>query len=288
MAKDGVMPKQFSFRGDRLAFSNGIIFLGVSSAVLLLIFNADTHRIIPLYAFGVFTAFTLSQAGMVMYARRKKLAGWHTAQLINGIGAFVTSAVALIVLATRFSEGAWLSIVVMLAVALLLWRIRNHYKDAEMQLGLGLTTTAGTTERAYAAGAGRIQSVIIPVDRIDRAVLRTVAYARSISPNAVAVHVTDERESADELKRHWEQAIPDTPLHVVESPYRSLVEPIVAYVEGLDRTRPGGLVTVVLPEFVPKHFWQKPLHNQLSARLKKALINRPNTVVIDVPYHLSH
>ena len=176
----------------------------------------------------------------------------------------------------------------MIIVALVLWRIRIHYKDAAQQLGLGLTTTEGTTERAYAAGSGRQMNVIIAVDRIDRAVLRTVAYARSISPSAVAVHVTDERESADELKRQWELAIPDTPLHVVESPYRSLVEPIVAYIDGLERTRPGGVITVVLPEFVPKHFWQKPLHNQLSLRLKKALINRPNTVVIDVPYHFTH
>jgi hypothetical protein len=287
MARDGVMPKQFTFRGDRLAFSNGIIFLGVASAALLAVFNADTHRIIPLYAFGVFTAFTLSQAGMVLYARRNKRPGWRGAQLINGLGATVTAVVALIVLGTRFAEGAWLSIVVMVLVALVLWRIRNHYKDAELQLGVGMTTDEGATERAYAASS-RQQSVIIPVDRLDRAVLRTVAYARSISPGAVAVHVAGEAEQAEQLRRQWERSIPDTPLHVVESPYRSLVEPIVAYVEGLDRARPGGVVTVVLPEFVPKHFWQKPLHNQLSVRLKKALINRPNTVVVDVPYHFTH
>jgi amino acid transporter len=287
MARDGVMPKQFTFRGDRLAFSNGIIFLGVASALLLLIFNADTHRIIPLYAFGVFTAFTLSQAGMVVYARRNRLPGWHGAQVINGLGATVTGLVALIVLGTRFTEGAWLSIVVMVAIALVLQIIKNHYLDAEQQLAVGMTTTEGTTERAYAS-TNRQQSVIIPVDRLDRAVLRTVAYARSISPSAVAVHVADEAGEADELKRQWERSVPDTPLHVVESPYRSLVEPIVAYVEGLDRARPGGVITVVLPEFVPKRFWQKPLHNQLSVRLKKALINRPNTVVVDVPYHFTH
>jgi len=288
MARDEVMPKQFSFRGDRLAFSNGIIFLGITSAAVLIAFSAETHKIIPLYAFGVFTAFTLSQAGMVVHWNRHKEPGWRSAQIINAVGAVVTAVVAVIIVATKFTHGAWLSIAIMIIVALVLWRIRIHYKDAAQQLGLGLTTNEGTTERAYAAGGGRQMNVIIPVDRIDRAVLRTVAYARSISPSAVAVHVTDERESADELKRQWELAIPDTPLHVVESPYRSLVEPIVAYVEGLDRTRPGGVVTVVLPEFVPKHFWQKPLHNQLSVRLKKALINRPNTVVIDVPYHFTH
>jgi hypothetical protein len=286
MAKDGVMPKQFTFRGDRLAFSNGIIFLGVASAVLLVIFNADTHAIIPLYAFGVFTAFTLSQSGMVIYARRNRLPGWRGAQLINGVGAAVTAFVALVVLSTRFVEGAWLSIVVMGAIALLLQVIRNHYRDAEVQLGAGMTTSEGATERAYAS-SNRQQSVIIPVEGLDRATLRAVAYARSISPSAVAVHVADEVGEADELKKQWERSIPDTPLRVVESPYRSLVEPIVAYVEGLDRARPGGVVTVVLPELMPKHFWQKPLHNQLSVRLKKALMNRPNTVVVDVPYHFT-
>ena len=141
-------------------------------------------------------------------------------------------------------------------------------------------------EHFYVASAGRPQTVVVPVEKIDRATLRTIAYARTLSPNAVAVHVTDERESAEVLRRQWEESIPDMPLVVVESPYRSLVEPLMAYIEGMDRTQPNHMVTIVLSEFVPKRFWQKFLHNQQSLRLKKALINRPNTAIVEVPYHL--
>jgi hypothetical protein len=127
----------------------------------------------------------------------------------------------------------------------------------------------------------------VPVDEINRAVLRTIAYARTLSPHAVAVHVTDEFENAEALRQQWENSIPDTPLVVVESPYRSFIEPLLAYIEGMDRTQPNQMVTVVLPEFVPKRFWQRFLHNQLAVRLKQALVNRPNTVVVEVPYHLN-
>ena len=127
--------------------------------------------------------------------------------------------------------------------------------------------------------------MIVPVDEINRAVLRTLAYARTLSQSAVAVHVTDDREAAEALREEWDESIPDVPLVVVESPYRSLVEPMMAYIDGMDRTQPNHMVTVVLPEFVPKHFWERYLHNQLSQRLKEALVKRPNTAVIEVPFH---
>jgi amino acid transporter len=285
MARDGVMPKQFSFRGDRLAFSNGILVVGVLSCVLLVVFQADTHKLIPLYAFGVFTAFTLSQGGMVAHWYRHQEPGWRRAALVNFVGATATGVVAFIIGATKFMDGAWISMALMALLVLVMWRIRVHYSDANRQLGRGLTGAEPVADYFYGASAGRPQSVIVPVDEINRAVLRTMAYARTLSSNATAVHVTDERESADALRRQWEQSVPDVPLVVVESPYRSLVEPIIAYIEALDRTQPNQMVTVVLPEFVPKRFWQRFLHNQLSTRLKKALIDRRNTVVVDVPYH---
>ncbi len=286
MARDSAMPKQFAFRGDRLAFSNGIVMLGFASAAVLFVFGAETHKIIPLYAFGVFMAFTLSQAGMVIHWKRNPEPGSKRSAIVNGVGAVVTGVVAVIVGGTKFSHGAWLSIAIMFALAILCWWIRRHYEDAAEQLGTGLAGADGVAESFYIASAGRPQTVIVPVEKIDRAVLRTLAYARTLSPNAIAIHVTDERESAEELRRRWQESIPDMPLVVVESPYRSLVEPIMAYIDGVDRTQPNHMVTVVLPEFVPKHFWQKYLHNQLSLRLKKALINRRNTVIVDVPYHL--
>lgn len=285
MAADRVMPDQFAFRGDRLAFSNGIIVVGVLSSVLLIAFQAETHKLIPLYAFGVFTAFTLSQLGMVVHWRRVKERGWRRALLVNAVGATATGVVAIIIGATKFLDGAWLSMGFMALLVFVLWRIKLHYEDANGQLGRGLNEASGVAEHFYVASAGRPQTVIVPIENINRAVLRTVAVARTLSPNAIAVHVTDDREKAEELRAQWEQSIPDTPLDILYSPYRSLIEPIMTFIEGFDRAQPNHMVTVVLPVFVPKHFWERFLHNQLSLRLKKELEKRPNTVVVDVPYH---
>ncbi len=287
MASDGVMPKQFAFRGDRLAFSNGILVVGVLSAILLVLFGAETNRLIPLYAIGVFVAFTLSQLGMIVHWRRERTPGWRSATAVNTVGCIATGAVAIIITMTKFQEGAWLSLLTMAVLFALLWLIRAHYADAEGQLHAGMETDSGVAAQFYVASAGRPQTIIVPVEHIDRSVLRTISYARSLHHNVVAVHITDERERAEALRRQWDATIPDIPLVVVESPYRSLVEPMMAYIDGLDRTQPNQMVTVVLPEFVPKHFWQRFLHNQLPIRLKKALLARPNTVIIDVPYHFS-
>ena len=233
MAKDGVMPKQFAFRGDRLAFSNGIIVLGVASSAVLVVFHADTHKIIPLYAFGVFMAFTLSQAGMVVHWRaprgarlaqrprdqRRRRRRHRRRRLI-------------IVGATKFTHGAWLSIAIMIVLVVVLWRIRVHYDRASTQLGAGLSDDGAVREYFNSAAGAVPQTVIVPVEGIDRAVLRTVAYARTISPNAIAIHVTDDREAGEDLRRRWEESLPDMPLVIVESPYRSLVEPIIAYIDG--------------------------------------------------------
>jgi hypothetical protein len=279
------MPKQFAFRGDRLAFSNGIIVLGFLSSCTLVAFSADTHKIIPLYAFGVFMAFTLSQAGMVIHWRRTHDKGWRFALVLNAVGMTVTGVVAVIVGGTKFTDGAWLSMTAMGLLFLLLWRIHSHYADANEQLGRGLTGAGDVAQHFYGVSAGRPQTVIVPVEDIDRAVLRTLAYARTISPGAIAVHVVDSREAGDRFRRAWEESIPDVPLVIVDSPYRSLVEPLLAYIDGMDRTASNHVVTVVLPEFVPKHFWQRFLHNQLANQLKDALIKRPNTAIIEVPFH---
>jgi hypothetical protein len=285
MARDGVMPRQFAFRGDRLAFSNGIIVLGILSSCVLVAFSAETHKIIPLYAFGVFVAFTLSQAGMVVHWRRTRDKGWRFALALNAVGMVVTGVVAVIVGGTKFTGGAWLSMSAMGLLFLVLWRIHRHYEDANEQLGRGLNDASEVAEHFYGVLAGRPQTVIVPVEDIDRAVLRTLAYARTLSPSAVAVHVVDDREVGEQFRRAWEESIPDVPLVIVDSPYRSLVQPLLAYIDGMDRTAPNHVVTVVLPEFVPKHFWQRFLHNQLAERLKDALIKRPNTAIVEVPFH---
>jgi amino acid transporter len=285
MARDEVMPKQFAFRGDRLAFSNGIIVVGLLSSLLLIAFQADTHKLIPLYAFGVFTAFTLSQAGMVVHWRRDKTPGWRRALLVNAVGATATGVVAVIIGATKFLDGAWLSMAIMAVLVFILWLIRAHYADADRQLGSGLLHPSDVAEHYYGSSAGRKKIVIVPVERIDRAVLRTVAFARTLSPQTVAVHVTDDRDQAESFRDEWEESIPDVPLSIVESPYRSLIEPLMAYIEGMDRVQANDMVTIVLPEFVTRHWWQRFLHNQLSPRLKRELSKRPNTAIVEVPYH---
>jgi amino acid transporter len=287
MAKDGVMPKQFLFRGDRLAFSNGIILLGIASSSVLVVFQAETHRIIPLYAFGVFMAFTLSQLGMIQHWRQTREPGWKLSLAVNAVGAVATGVVAVIVGATKFALGAWLSMAIMAALIAVLWRIKVHYQKAASQLSAGLANE-GAIREYYSGAAKRVTPlVLVPVEGIDNAVLRTIAYARSLSPNTTAIHVTDSREDAEALRTRWEHSLPDVPLVVVESPYRSLLEPIVAYLDGVERVQPNAMVTVVLPEFITHRPWQQFLHNQLAARLKKALLDRPNTVIVDVPYHLT-
>jgi amino acid transporter len=285
MARDGVMPQQFAFRGDRLAFSYGIIVLGFMASVILIIFSAETHRLIPLYAFGVFMAFTISQTGMVIHWTRAKGPKWRFYMAINGFGAVVTGVVAVIVGVTKFEQGAWLSMTAMAILYFVLSRIHIHYEDAKEQLGRDLTDPATVAEHFYGVSAGRAQTVIVPVEGINRAVLRSLAYARTLSQSAIAVHVVDEREIGEHFRQEWEESIPDVPLVIVESPYRSLVEPMLAYIDGMERTAPNHMVTVVLPEFVTKHFWERFLHNQLTQQLKEALYKRPNTAIIEVPFH---
>jgi amino acid transporter len=288
MARDSVMPKQFMFRGERLAFSNGILLLGLASSLILVIFQAETTKIIPLYAFGVFTAFTLSQFGMVLHWRRQPEPGWRRSQLINGFGGCVTFVVAIIVGATKFTHGAWLSMSIMLLLVLLLWRVRAHYSKAERQLNVA-AETAGFGGASFVKDTARrvSQTVVVPVDEMNLATLRSAAYARSISANTVAVHVALNREESESLRHEWEELVPDVPIVLVDSPYRSLSQPFLAYIDALRRTRPDELITVVLPQFVPHLVWQRPLHNQLSLRLKKALMNRDNVALVDLPFRLA-
>ncbi|MBI5289786.1 MAG: APC family permease [Chloroflexi bacterium] len=282
LARDRFLPHQFLFRGDRLAYSNGIVVLGGASVVLLVIFNASVNRLIPLYAFGVFLSFTLSQSGMIIHWLRVKEAGWKPSIVVNGVGAVTTGIVAAIVGSTNFTAGAWISMIMILLVALLLWSVYKHYMGVEKKLRIPKNVVFG-----FGPEARHGQAVLVPVDEINRAVLRTVDYARSISPNVTALHVTDDVEEANELRREWESRVLDVQLVVIDSPYRSFVRPVLSYVDALDRADPGQYVTVVLPEFRTPWPWQRFLHNQSARRLKNALVERPNTVIVEVPYHLA-
>ncbi len=281
MAQDRYIPRIFAFRGDRLGYSNGIVVLAIASMALLVVFGADTHRLIPLYALGVFVGFTLSQTGMVLHWRGTREPGWRRAMLINGVGAVSTGVVALIVAGTKFSHGAWLTISAIILLTLLFMQIGRHYRRVQEELRVDDDSLI--LDRA---SAKRGQPVLMPVDELNRATARALAYARSISSNVTALHVTDDVVDAAALREQWAQTVLDVPLVLVESAYRSLLGPVLAYVDALDRTDPAVVVTVVLPEYVAHWPWQRLLHNQSSQKLKRALLDRPNTVVIEVPYHL--
>lgn len=283
MARDGFLPRHMMFRGDRLAFSAGILVLGVLASGLLILFKADTHRLIPLYAVGVFLSFTLSQSGMVVHWLRSQETGRRRSMIINGVGAVGTAIVVAIAASTKFTHGAWIVLLAIPILVAMCVQIGRHYRRVAEQLEIreGDFTELQTTPPGTSS-----QTVIVPVEGLDRAVLRTIEYARSLSQNVTAVHITDDVQEAEALRTEWEEKIPDVPIVIVESPYRALVAPFLAYVDAVDRANPQGCITVVLPEFVPAHFWQNLLHNQPATRLRRALKRRPNTAIANVLYQL--
>src|SRR2546428_4220193 len=278
LAKDRFAPRQFAFRGERLAFSTGIIALALLSAILIAAFSGSVTNLIPLYTIGVFIAFTLSQAGMVRHWLRRRGRGWRASIAFNAVGAVATAVVAAVVGATKFAAGAWMVLALIPLFVAVLYAIHHHYREVEDALTVA--------EPGEALVAPAIPLVIVPVGRLDRAVVRTLEIARAFTGEVTAIHVTDTAQDASHLEHRWRRLFPDTPLVVIESPYRSLVPPLLRYIERIDTRDPGRPIVVVLSEFVPRHWWEALLHNQTALQLKLRLFFRPNTVVIDVPYRL--
>jgi amino acid transporter len=278
LARDGFLPRQFAFRGERLAFTTGIVALAGMAILLLWMFEASVSGLIPLYTLGVFIAFTLSQGGMLVRWYRRREEGWKRGMLINGLGAATTAVVMLVVGSSNFLNGSWLVIVLVPLLMLLLWSIRRHYQALETHLDL---------ERIPEGREVAVEPiVIVPVARLDRTARQAIAFANSISPRATAVHVTNDPESAAEMRERWPEWAGKTELVVVESPYRALVGPLLRYLDALQAQDPERPVLVVLSEVVPRHWWENFLHNQTALRLKLRLFRRPNTIVADVPYHV--
>jgi len=277
LARDGFMPRQFGFRGERLAFTTGIIALSGVAALLLIAFNASVTALIPLYTLGVFVAFTLSQTGMVArwWGRREK--GWQAGLVINGLGAVTTAVIVVIVASTKFLSGAWIVMVLAPILIILMLAIRSHYRTLEQQL----KPISGTDDDDEPDPL-----VIVPLARLDRPARRALAFARTISPHATAVHITNDPHTADQLREHWAKLAGPMELVVVESPYRALVGPLLRYMDALQALHPDRPIVVVLAEVVPRHWWENFLHNQTSLRLKLRLFGRKNTIVADVPFHL--
>jgi amino acid transporter len=276
LANDRFMPRHFADMGSRLAFNTGIAVLALLAGAILAAFDGRVNALVPLYTIGVFLAFTLSQSGLVRRWRRLRNPGWRLSMVINSFGALVTGTVLVVVAVTKFVFGAWIVIVLIPLIVSLLYRIHRHYQAVQDALVI-----AGPDPHVPVLEE---PAVIVPIARLDRAALQALAFARSVSRNVKAVHVSTSRASADEFRRRWERVAGEIPLDVVESPYRSLVQPLLRYIDAIKRsdTRP---ITVVVSEFVPRHWWEWLLHSQTAFRLKAALLFRPDTIVIDVPYH---
>ena len=276
LARDRFLPRQFMSQGDRLAFSNGIVVLSVLAGVLIVAFGGDTHALIPLYMVGVFISFSLSQGGMVVKWRRERGEGWRGHAFFNFVGAVLTSLVLVVVTLTKFAEGAWL--IVVLVPVLVLWfrSIHRHY------LGVG----AQLTLQGWAPEPRRFNTVLVPIGGVHRAVVTAVQYAKTLSADVRAVYVDVDPRVTAEIRTLWEEWGQGVPLIVLDSPYRSLMEPLLEYIEQVDDERPDDFVTIVLPEFVPARWWHHLLHNQRALLIKGALLFKRNMVVTSVPFHL--
>jgi amino acid transporter len=278
LARDGFMPRQFGFRGDRLAFTTGIAALAGMACILLVVFDASVTALIPLYTLGVFLAFTLSQSGMVVRWWRRREKGWRSGLVINGVGAATTAVIAVIVVSTKFLSGAWIVVLLIPLLMGLMLAIRRHYRRVEAAL-VPSPDDRGVPER-------REPIVIVPIARIDRPALGALGFARTLSLQATAVHVTNDAGAATSLRDEWAELDNGMELVVVESPYRALMGPLLRYMDALQSQDPSRPVVIVLSEIVPRHWWENLLHNQSSLRLKLRLFGRRNTIVVDVPYHL--
>ena len=303
LARDRFAPRLFIRLGDRLAYSNGIIVLALSATVLLVGFNGNTDSLIALYAVGVFMAFTLSQSGMVRRWWRRREPHWRRSLAINALGALLSACVLAVIAATKFTEGAWIVVVL---IPLLVWmftRIRAHYDLAGRAIALTPPEheEVGTVAPARLFGYNEGLAIpseqaeapdelshltVVPLASLDRASLRALAYAVSMSHPTLALHVCPDPDSGVRMREYWHVFGDHVPLEIVVSPYRSLVAAILNYLGAVHAQRPDLTLTVVLPELVPARLWQRILHNQAARRLRAALRTHPGCVVISVPFHL--
>jgi amino acid transporter len=277
VARDGFLPHQLAHRGDRLVFSNGIIAVAVSAGALLVVFGGKLDSLIPLFAVGLFTAFTLSQVGMVRHHLRLREPRWRVGVAINATGATATSIVLIVVLVSKFTAGAWIPAVVIPAVVAICKTIKRHYDQVRQQLAL----------RPGEPLPALHNTVVVPIGQLNRNSLAALAYAKALHPDRlVALAVEDEDNSLDELRQRWAALHLDIPLEVIPSPYRGIAKPILDFLDTLDRQRPDDVITVVIPEVVVHRWWEQLLHNQTALILKSRLLFRPNTIVISVPAHV--
>jgi amino acid transporter len=278
LARDRFLPRQLSNVGDKLVHNNGILILAVLAGLLVIIFRGSTHLLIPLYAVGVFLSFTLSQTGMVKHWFTVKGQGWKRNALINGIGGLATAVVLIVIASTKFMHGAWVIVLLIPTIVVGLFKIHHHYQELARQLSLEGQRLPPVPHN----------TVLVLISSIHRGVLPALQYARSLSQNVRAVYVEIEPETTPRLWAKWEEWGQNIPLVVLPSPYRSLIEPLLQYIDTVEEERSDDVITVVIPEFVTPKLWQKLLHNHSGLLLKFALLFKRNVVVANVRYWVGH
>jgi amino acid transporter len=294
-AGDGFLPKQLMYKGSRLVFSRGIMALALISCALIVLFKASVSALIPLYAIGVFLSFTLSQTGM---ARRwwrvghlkageeirdpgstlRYESGWQLKMVVNGVGSVATLIVMIVFAITKFRDGAWIIVLLVPTLVFVFFRIHHHYKRLAKQLSLDEYGAPGRVGR---------HRVILPIGGVHRGSLAALAYARALSDDVTAVYVSLDPAEAEKVRRKWENWGGGVRLVVLDSPYRLLVEPLLAYIGQVSAVRqPNEMISIIVPQFVPKHWWANALHTQTALTLRMALLFKPGIVIMEVPYQV--
>ncbi len=284
LARDGFLPRQLSLLGERLVYSNGIILLSSCAAILVVIFKGEVNAIIPLYAVGVFTSFTLSQAGMVRHWYQGKEPGWLASALMNGLGAVATLVVLGVIISTKFKLGAWMVVVAIPIVVSLFRAIHRHYEFVANRL-----STEGLAPRSYIAKPKPdvvTHPAVVIVGQLNQGTIEALDYARSIADEIVAVHVDIGSTDKEKLQEQWQQLESDIPLEIIDSPYRSLIEPILDFVTEFEAGHPDVFTIIIIPAFVTSKWWKSLLHNQTTLFLKTALRAKKSRVVTTVRYFL--
>jgi len=280
LARDNYMPHIFGNRGDRLAFSTGIIFLGAISALLLVVFRGNVDSLIHLYAVGVFLAFSMSDTGMVVHWWKTRGKGWKTSILINGADAILTSSILVIVIITKFLYGAWIIILLIPMIVPVFIFIHRHYGRVAEQLRL-LSMQAPPPKTIE-------HSVLMPIDDVNYASLRAISFARTICKDITVVHIATDTKRAEKIQEKMHTYAPDLKLVIIESPLRAFMRPLLTYVDFHHRQHPNGFVTIVMPEFITAHWWERYLHNRTAEHLTQAFKRHPNIAVVNVPYLLKN
>ena len=288
LAKDGFLPHQLTQLGDRLVYSNGIITLSLATGALIILFHGDSHALVPLFAVGVFLAFTLSQSGMVIHWWRVRGNAWQVKFAINCVGAIPTGFATLVIGTSKFLEGAWISILLIPIIMIIFFKIRGHYQNISNQLSLSQLKL----DAQQLGKPGSNARVVLPISGVHQGVLEAVRIAKIMSKNIQAVFIEIEPGSGKAVIDKWNGLFPDIPLKIIPSPYRSIISPLLDFLDEYDKVSSDGqLAMVILPEFITAKWWHNLLHNQTARLIKSTLLYRRRNlgyqrVIIDVPYHL--